>query len=184
LGKQEVAVVPNDEPTPHPLIRALAEAVKPPPDAGRVTRAIAASKAQEVSQPDLAAFADRAEFPAAVALAGYLGAEIPRDGHDWWVLYLDVEASRWLLVRRADMLFWERADDRGAPHQKIDRVWLSEDALVVEGSGHDTPETRFVSGPFMRAGDFRASASGGTFPSVTGVFCSPDTPYGCTRHSL
>jgi len=177
-------VVPNQDPSPHPLIRALAEGVKPPPDAGRLRRAIAASKAQQAMQPDLTAFAKRADFPAAVALAGYLGAELIRDGYNWWVLYLDVEAARWLLVRRVDMLFWERAEDEGAPCHKIDRVWLSEDALVVEGSGHDTPETRFVSGPFMRAGDFRASASGGTFPSVTGVFCSPDTPYGCTRHSL
>jgi hypothetical protein len=152
---------------PHPLVMALAKALKPQ---------VASMRA---GTPD--ALVRASDLPELVTFAGFLGDTVTQPGQDtqWRVLYLDLELRRWLLLDEADILLAEKVEDEAAPTGERDLIWVKADASVGRGSGSPSVEARFLTGEFTRAEDFEAPPTGGTLAAATGVFCQARTPSCC-----
>jgi hypothetical protein len=152
---------------PHPLVTALAKALKPQ---------VASMRA---GTPD--ALVEASDLPELVTFAGFLGDTVTQPGQttQWRVLYLDLELRRWLLLDEADILLAEKVEDETAPSGERDLIWVKADASVGRGSGSPSVEARFLTGEFTRAGDFEAPPTGGTLAAATGVFCQARTPSCC-----
>ena len=54
-------------------------------------------------------------------------------------------------------------------------LWVNRDTAVGRGSGPQSDEARFLTGQFIRAGDFDQWETGGPSSAETGLFC-PNTP--------
>jgi len=98
----------------------------------------------------------------------------------WRLLYLDLPASKWLLVENDGIMFEDTVVEDKAPNGKLDVVWVTADTAVGIGSGSQSLEAQFLTGDFTRAADFRASPAGGTLAASTGVFCDAQS-IGCCR---
>jgi hypothetical protein len=165
------------EPTPHPLIQALAKGLLTPPDQDALAAAKSAAEKPDVSVFTVTQFATRSDVPEVVALDGYFGGKVNEGGAYWWVLYQAIDASEWLLIRRSDMVFWECVKHKPAPFGEYNRVWVRKDARVVEGTGHQTPQSRYLNGDFTSAADLKPAVDEGTYGSPTGPYCA------CTKRS-
>ena len=181
--------------TGHPLIVGLAVGLDPNQPLIAATRAAIASQlastqaatpqAQNAGSANLAGFADpdRAEV---VMFAGYLGpsAADPEDKtKNWWFLYLDENATSWLLVPGDAIVLHQRAPDKKAAFQLRDVIWVRADAPVRQGDEAESRQSRFLIGTFTRAGDLHASLSdAGPLSPASGILCAP-TPQCCGRHS-
>ena len=152
-------------PDPHPLIKALAERLKP----------------NESEEASLEALAQATDLPELVTFAGFLGPTVTQPGPDsiWRLLYLDMELRSWLLVEDTEILVAVKVKDDSAPSGERDVIWVNADAPVGQGSGWPSVEARFLSGEFTRAGDCGAPPGGGTLPAATGIFCQARTPSCC-----
>jgi hypothetical protein len=122
--------------------------------------------------------ANQENLPELVLVAGYLGGPVKRDREDWRLLYLDSRLQSWLLILENDIVVHQRLNDDHAPSGKRDALWINGTATMVHGSGSRANEGRFLVGDFTKAGDFAASATGGTFSAATGLLCEATTP-GC-----
>jgi hypothetical protein len=131
-------------------------------------------------------FTDRRDKVQLVKFAGYLADFIKGDGFDWQVLFLDDVAETYLLIRREDIKFHDRVDDKTAAFGLRDVLWVLGEGLVVSGGRLDSVPGRFTTGSYMRAGDFRTSMSGGGAQagvSDMGPLCTAFTPCCCGRYS-
>ena len=122
--------------------------------------------------------ANQENLPELILVAGFLGGPVKRDREDWRLLYLDSRLQTWLLIMENDIVVHQRLDDDHAPSGKRDALWVNGTATMVHGSGSRANEGRFLVGDFTTAGDFAASATGGTFSAATGLLCEASTP-GC-----
>ena len=117
-----------------------------------------------------------------VSFVGYVGDTIEHRGSRWTVLYLDWDLSSWLLIETAGIVarkYIPNDTGMGAPVNS-DVLWVLADAAVGRGRKALSLEGMFLTGDFTRAGDFDASAAGGTMAASTGVFCEGRSP-GCCR---
>jgi hypothetical protein len=173
---------------PHPLVVALAKALRPPDSTSSTTQQTEGATEEELMRAAALAteeFARAADLPQLVAFAGFLGGTVPQPGMatDWRLLYLDWRLLNWLLVKDDDVLHVERVKDPTAPSGERDVIWVNADAPVRGGSGAESVEARFLTGDFTRAGDFDAAPSGGTGSAATGIFCEARTPFCCYGRS-
>jgi hypothetical protein len=123
-------------------------------------------------------YAGTPSVPPLVTFTGFVGATLRRAPgvEDFWtVLYLDPQLSTWLLIPKKDIVARDRITDEKAPYKQHDVIWVNANSSVGDGSGSLSVEAQFLTGEFTRAGDFEASANGGTMAAATGVFC----PGGC-----
>lgn len=110
---------------------------------------------------------------------GLLGGRVKRDNNELWrVLFYDSNLSDWLLVLENDVVYARRVNDRTAPEGLRDYVWVKADGKVAHGNANRSPEALFLSGDFIRAGDFTTTLRGDTFSSASGLLCEATTP-GC-----
>jgi hypothetical protein len=126
-----------------------------------------------------AALANQANLHGLSLFAGFLGGPASDQGTTWRLLYLDSRLDTWVLVPRDAIIVHERLNDDNAPAGKRDVLWVDATANVLHGSGPRTNEGRFLVGELTRAGDFVASATGGTFSVATGLLCETTTPGRC-----
>jgi hypothetical protein len=171
---------------PHPLVievakklktssTALENAVKALEDADKK---VAGAKDPKAAAADVGTeFADLPERSDLVLYVGFLGGPVKKD---WQLLWLDARLQSWLLVREADVVYYERVEETGGPEKGRDYLWVKSTAGIQRGSGPQSNEGRFLVGEFTRAGDFAASAKGGTFAAATGLLCEATTPGCCT----
>jgi hypothetical protein len=157
---------------PHPLVDGLAKALK----------AQARDPAVTTGTPQALALA--ANLPELVIFAGYAGAVVkqPSIQTEWQVLYLDPRLARWMLVEQERILTSIRLEDDRSPDGGCDYVWLETETPVGSGTSAQSVETAFLTGPFVRAGDFEAPSGGGANAN-TGMFCEARTPFCCRRYS-
>jgi hypothetical protein len=169
-----MAASPDLEFQQHPLAERVEEAL--PERTDTIVQRSPDGDFTEVSvSPSLA---DRTDAPDLSLFAGFLGDEFDHSGTTWWLLYMDAQLQRWLLVPRDEIVVYDRLEDSTAPFGKRDVLWINAGAQLRQGSGSTTIEGRFVVGEFTRAGDFAASTTGGTFAAATGLLCEANTP-GC-----
>jgi hypothetical protein len=136
----------------HPLVTALAKALKPPksPDG-----------TYPANSPLGLAFSTT--LPEQVIFAGYDGDVYtrPADNVKWQVLYLDARLHRWMIVEQARVRNSDRVSDDRSPTGDYDYLWVDVEARVASGSRSQSVEAPFLTGEFVRAGDFEAPPSGG-----------------------
>jgi hypothetical protein len=146
----------------HPLVRTIARALNAPP---RAIENIAAGSPE--------ALAVSTNLPEQVIFAGYNGAVYrrPADNVNWQVLYLDPRLHRWMIVELARIRTTKLVHDPRSPTGNYDYAWIDTDALVGSGSRSQSVETPFLTGEFVRAGEFEAPPSGGGTSSPTGAYC-------------
>lgn len=178
---------------PHPLVTSLAQglvdrgvqpltaAVVAAGEAGPLRPVVAAEEAEPAALAT--GLATAPDLPELVAFAGFLGAPVARGEEIWQLLYLDWRLLSWLLVLRDRIYHRDRITDPTAPSGRRDVIWVDSRASVSRGSGPQSIEERFLRGDFTRAGDFRASLTGGTFSAATGIFCEASTPQCCGRQT-
>jgi hypothetical protein len=127
-----------------------------------------------------------------VAFAGFLGGRPEDDSRqkaEWWrLLYFDPKLLTWMLVKENDILLRCAVKDETVPFERRDVIWVESDATVSRGSGaprqHEL-QARHLRGDFVRAEDFVATLSGGTFAPAAGLLGEVYTPGCCgrpTRH--
>jgi len=152
---------------PHPLVNAIAQALNAP---ARPNANIAAGS------PEALALATN--LPEQVIFAGYNGAvyQRPADAVQWQMLYLDPRLHRWMIVDLGRVRNTQLVNDPRSPTGDYEYVWIDTDALVGSGSRSQSVETPFLTGDFVRAGDFEAPPSGGRGASATGAYCGIRTP--------
>jgi hypothetical protein len=97
------------------------------------------------------------------------------------VLYLDAGLSTWLLVALEDIALFNRAKDASAAFGLLDILWLHPEARVVSGDRSQSVRRNYLNGPFVRAEDYAASVSGGTYPRTPGLLLEASSPGCCTR---
>jgi hypothetical protein len=110
---------------------------------------------------------------------GYLGPYLEYQEADWRLLYLDERLQRWLLAPKDSVIHQQRQSDERAAFGKRDAIWVRGDAQVVQGSGPQPIERRFIVGDITRASDVQSAPSGGTQAAATGLFCVASTPFCC-----
>jgi hypothetical protein len=147
---------------PHPLVNAIAQALNAP---ARARDNIAAGSPE--------ALAVATNLPEQVIFAGYNGAVYrrPADQVQWQVLYIDPRLHRWMIVEATRVRNSQLVSDHRSPTGDYDYVWVDTDALVGSGSRSQSVETPFLTGEFVRAGDFEAPPSGAATSSPTGAYC-------------
>lgn len=128
-------------------------------------------------------FAESPDVPELVTFVGYLGATVRRQGRDWCVFYFDWELDNWSLVEESGIVRRQTIQDVAAPSETRDVIWVKADAAVGAGRGSHSVEAQFLTGEFIRAGDFDVPVTGGTFAPSTGVFCQAKSAGCCTRRT-
>ena len=122
-----------------------------------------------------------------VVFVGFLGdpVTVPGRAGAWTLLYLDLGMNDWLIVEPGGCANIKQVEDRATPRSPRDLIWVRERAFVGRGSGPTSVESQFLTGDFMRAGEFEADMTGGTFDAPTGVFCQArgSGPRCCHRKS-
>lgn len=153
----------------HPLVKALATALKPPAVAGK-----------NITAGSVEALAYAADEPGVIVFAGFLGDKIREQGRDWEPLYLDLELNTCLLVDSDGIVARDSIKDDAVPYNHLrDVIWVKRDAPVGHAAGSQSVEAMFLTGDFTRAGDYEAPVGGGTMTGNTGVFCEARTPTCC-----
>jgi hypothetical protein len=99
----------------------------------------------------------------------------PSTGTNWVLVYRDWRMTTWWLVEGAGILHYDTAPDDSTDPQARNVVWMTRETAVGRGSGPQSPEARFLTGQFVRAGDFDQWEAGGQSAAETGLFC-PNTP--------
>jgi hypothetical protein len=162
-----------DEPLPpHKLVVKLAAELEPPEVESRQIQA---------GTPE--ALAHASNVPQMVLFAGFLG-DAPEhpSGKYWQVLYVNMALTDWVLIESEGILRSAKVDDDTVPEDfggDRDLLWVLADASVGRGNASQSVEAQFLSGGFVRAGDFEAPLTGGTTAAATGVFCEARTPSCC-----
>ena len=113
-----------------------------------------------------------------VTLVGFIDGTIvnPASGNKWVLVYRDWRMITWLLIEAAGIHHLDTVPEDGVNTDFArDVVWVGRDTAVGRGSGPQTDEARFLTGEFVRAGDFDYSETGGQSAAETGLFC-PNTP--------
>jgi hypothetical protein len=126
----------------------------------------------------VAALPAAAVLPELVTLVGFVDGTIvnPATGNHWVLVYRDWRMTTWLLVEGAGIYHLDTVPDDGLNTDFArDVVWVGRNTAVGRGSGPQTDEARFLTGQFVRAGDFDRWETGGPSSSETGLFC-PNTP--------
>jgi hypothetical protein len=165
---------------PHPLVTALAKELVPKPKRG--ARKPDGTPVAPPTDKELAtSLAQLSTAPELLTYAGYLGGVVPdKKTGNWVVLYLDAKLVTWLMVQEDGIVLRKEIDDKASPGGKRDVIWVKRDALVTKGITPPSPETRFLQGDLVRAGDFSASLTAPSLSPATGVFCEADT-VGCCK---
>ena len=81
----------------------------------------------------------------------------------------------WWLVEGTGVVHVDTIPEDGNPALARDVLWVNRDTAVGRGSGPQSDEARFLTGQFVRAGDFDQWETGGQSSAETGLFC-PNTP--------
>ena len=118
-----------------------------------------------------------AALPELVTLVGFVDGTIvnPSTGNNWVLVYRDWRMTSWWLVEGTGVLHYDSVPDDGNPAYARDVLWVNREAAVGRGSGPQSDEARFLTGQFVRAGDFDQWEAGGQSSAETGLFC-PNTP--------
>jgi hypothetical protein len=116
-------------------------------------------------------------LPELVTLVGFVDGAVvnPGTGTNWLLVYSDWRMTTWLLVESAGILHMDSVPDDSTDPQARDVLWVGRDTAVGRGSGPQSDEARFLTGQFIRAGDFDQWETGGASSAETGLFC-PNTP--------
>jgi hypothetical protein len=141
----------------HPLVGRLATALGNPPVVGD--------------------FDDAPDVPELVTLVGYISGKIKNPASDnyWLLVYHDWRMTGWWLVEGTGIVHVDTVPEDGNPAWARDVLWVNRDTAVGRGSGPQSDEARFLTGQFVRAGDFDRWETGGPSSAETGLFC-PNTP--------
>lgn len=126
----------------------------------------------------VAALPPAAVLPELVTLVGFVDGTIlnPATGNHWVLVYCDWRLTTWWLVEGAGIYHLDTVPDDGSNTDFArDVVWVGRDTAIGRGSGPQTDEARFLTGQFVRAGDFDQWETGGQSSAETGLFC-PNTP--------
>ena len=160
---------------PHPIVTKLASALGAKAPAGSTTITSGSPEA-------LAYDPNVAEL---VIFAGYVGPVItaPSSTNNWQVFYLDPRLFRWMLVEEKGLQNHVRVQDPRSPTADCDYIWVKTEARVASGNSMQSVEAPFLTGDFVRAGDFEAPVGGGAGGGATGFFCDARTPTCCRRRS-
>jgi hypothetical protein len=165
--------------SPHPLVPELTTELG---EAG-IPSLTGALKKGATTQQKALVFAESSDVPELVTFVGYLGATIRRERRDWCVFYFDWQLDNWLLVEQSGIVRRQTIQDLAAPSETRDVIWVKADAAVGATRGSHSVEAQFLTGEFIRAGDFDVPVSGGTFAPSTGVFCQAKSAGCCTRRT-
>jgi hypothetical protein len=156
-------VPPVPHPRQHLFAQRLAGALPPPapPPGPGVAAALPAA----------------AVLPELVTLVGVVDGTIanPGTGTNWVLVYRDWRMTTWFLVESTGILHFDTVPEDGDPDFARDVVWVTRDTAVGRGSGPQSDEARFLTGQFVRAGDFDQWETGGQSSAETGLYC-PNTP--------
>ncbi len=130
------------------------------------------------------ALAHASNVPQIVVFAGFLGASPQHpDGKYWQVLYVNMALTDWVVIEYDGLLGAAKVKDESVPltleDGQRDLLWVKADAAVGQGNASQSVEAQFLSGGFVRAGDFETPLVGGTLAAATGVFCEARTPSCC-----
>ncbi len=162
----------------NPLVTAVAKDVLPQ------VQALLAVSIPRVTAPTT--ISEASDVPEFVVFAGFLDTVVTQPGistKNWWVLYLDVSLTSWLLVEEDGVVAANSIVDDNVPGKKRDVIWVKKDASVGLGNRSQTIEGQFLTGEFTRAGDCEAPTGNGDGDGSTGVFCEARTPHCCYRQS-
>lgn len=162
----------GDERTPHKLVETLAKDLNPP-----------SAYDGRIQEGTVSALAHASNLPEIVVFAGFLGdvTEHP-DGKRWQLLYVNMALTEWVVIEDDGILESAKLDDETVPDEfggYRDLLWVKADAAVAHGNASQSVQAQFLSGGFVRAGDFDAPMTGGTLAAATGVFCEARTPSCC-----
>jgi hypothetical protein len=114
---------------------------------------------------------------------GLLGGLVQQSGDETWaVLYLDLALTTWLLVQPKSIVSHKVVEDRATPDLKWNMLWVKATASVGSGTG-PVDDAQFLTGDFVRAGNFPSTPVGGTFDGDVGVYRLGASPNCCTRKS-
>jgi hypothetical protein len=97
------------------------------------------------------------------------------------VLYLDAGLVTWLLVAVSDIALFNRSKNASAAFGLLDILWLHPEARVVSGDRSQSVRRNYLNGPFVRAEDYAASVSSGTYPRTPGLLLEASSPGCCTK---
>src|SRR5262249_6889458 len=149
-SQEVVAVLPEQLPSPHPLVAGI--------QAGLRNKPSAAISAQEKPQDTDETGAELRMF------VGYLGVVATFDPWpDKWIrFFLDETFERWLLVRVADIAFVDVRNYDRAPVGRYDCIWVRREAPIGPGGPKTNPADLFLTGGFTAAGEFATSVRGDT----------------------
>jgi hypothetical protein len=166
----------QEPPSTHRLVTTLAECLEPQ---GIESKGIAPGTAKALSHAS--------NLPQLVVFAGFLGdsAEHP-DGKAWQVLYVNMALTDRVVIEEDGILQCVKVYDETVPKdfgQERDMLWVKADAAVGQADASQSVQAQFLSGGFIRAGDFEAPLAGGTLAAATGVFCEARTPSCCRYYS-
>jgi hypothetical protein len=118
-------------------------------------------------------------LPELVTLVGFVDGNIvnPGTGTNWVLVYRDWRMTGWWLVEGAGIIHYDRVPDDGTDPQARQVLWVNRDTAVGRGSGPQSDEARFLTGQFVRAGDFDRWETGGP-SSVPTRRCATAAPRG------
>jgi hypothetical protein len=148
-------------PRQHPLVQQVAGALPgPAPIAPGQANALPAAPA----------------LPELVTFDGFVSGNVQSpSGTNWLLVYREWRMITWLLVEGSGVIHLDRLQDGDSPGGDRDVLWVTRTAAVGRGSGSQSDEARFLTGQFIRAGDFDPTETGGASAAETGLFC-PRTP--------